>query len=476
MIPFITLRVIKDQKGSKVRRLVLLLLVLTVLLGGCGVQKNIDHVINEIEDTTLAIESISDAWRDQLPLLLADLHGLESEVDSDIKGVVTDTANQVQDLVSQTIQLTDAKAQDLIAQAGVEFRCNSDFVKKSVIEQLQYLVENLKFWKQNMTYLTDKPNHAICWINPTVLSLYPIGNGWSIDTSNMSDPNIVRVIGYNFRSDALPNLELQAANGDKIRDIRLNATYVTQYQINLDFSTEDFAGAEPGTTIVFRWPDQDDPNALNVILLAPAKLTISNPVFTPAVPTEQQDSVTLKVTITNVGDVRSGNFDVIWKPDPNDTQLFTVSHLPLNAEQTVDVAFPIGYVYQQGGILNSTVSLNTGDDTQIYPLAVAPAPPVPLPIQEYLNQLETVTNPNIPGIGHGQDVEYGGACHHGYVRADYNVIVESTTGDAGAWANGWVEPDNNKSCALSVHYSLAANGLFGSTSEMVRIIIYEKGE
>ncbi len=64
---------------------------------------------------------------------------MESQVHSDTKGVLADITNQVQDLATQTIQLSDAKAKDLIAQAGVEFRCNTNFVKAGVIAQLQYL-------------------------------------------------------------------------------------------------------------------------------------------------------------------------------------------------------------------------------------------------------------------------------------------------------------------------------------------------
>ena len=144
------------------------------------------------------MESESSGWRDELPKLVNSLGGIESQVSGDVKGVMTDTTNQVQDLATQSIQFGDAKAQDLMGQAGVEFRCNAGFVKAGVTSQLQYLIDDLKFWKLNGRHLDKQPTHTVCWINPTSLALYPSGSNWLIDTSNMSEKNIIHVFGYNF--------------------------------------------------------------------------------------------------------------------------------------------------------------------------------------------------------------------------------------------------------------------------------------
>ena len=372
---------LKFFKTSRILMLSVVLLSLLLSLSGCGTKQTVDTAINEIDRTKAAIAGESASWRDELPALLDKLKGIESQSAGDLKGVLADTTNQVQDLVTQTIELSDEKAQNLVAQAGVEFRCNTEFVgayvKQGVIDQLQYLIDNLQFWKEHKQHLDKKPNHAVCWINPSVLSLYPIGNAWH------SEENIVSVFGYNFWPDALPTLALMDANAQKIHDVKITPTYITHYQMNLDFSNEDFANVQPGATVAFYWPDQGLPTNINLVANPPATLKITNATFeTPRnPPIATIDAVSLVVTIKNGGGVRSGNFVVTWKPDPQHNDVFSINSTPLNPGESKDYYFP-SYLYQVSGpAIYSTVSISTGDDTQTYPLAVADAsPPTPVPI------------------------------------------------------------------------------------------------
>ena len=358
----------KPRLRSRGSSFVALFLIATlVAMPGCrwdplGVQTSIDDVVGAVDRTRQTIEGESSAWRDELPKLVNSLNGMESTIAADAKSILAETTNQLQDLSSQTIQMSDAKAQELIAQAGVEFRCNAGFVKAGVVAQLRSIVEDLQFWKQNKRHQDKKPNHAVCWITPSALSLYQSGSNWLIDTANMADKNIVKVFGYSFWPSALPTLELQDSGGRKLRNVSVTAAYVTHYQINLDFSNERFPDAQPGARIVFRWPDQADPNTINLTLKAQSKLDLSNAVFSPTRPTAGKDPVTLQVTIKNTGGSRSGNFVVTWKPDPNDNAVRSVSQLPLEAGQSRTVSLG-PYTYLHDGSLQSVVSLDNGDDT-----------------------------------------------------------------------------------------------------------------
>lgn len=355
-----------------------LILFTLLTLSGCGVTKSIDDAISQIDQTRQSIEAISGDWRAELPKLVDSLAGMENNMASDVQSVVIDSKNQVQDLANQTIQLTDSKAQNLIAQAGVEFRCNADFVKTGTIDLLKYLVDDLKFWKQNKSHLNKKPDHAVCWINPSVLKLYPSGAGWSIDTSNMSDPNIAHVYGYNFQSDRLPTLEMHDASGNKIRDVTFKSTYVTHYQINLDFSNENFAGIGKGDSVVFRWPDKEDPNAINLTPMSPSLLKIVAFDFSPAQPTAGIDPVILHVKVQNQGDLRSGSFKITWKPDPNDPRVVDIiPDKPLEAGESRDF-YSTGYVFKHDGSLPSVISISSGDDIKNTSLSVNPTPKVVL--------------------------------------------------------------------------------------------------
>jgi hypothetical protein len=360
------------------------LVVTLLLLTSCvDVDLPLADAITEIERVRQTVATESTGWRDELPRLVDSLSGIEnqaskhlfgieSQASRDAKGVIADATNQVRDLATQSILLGDAKAQDLVAQAGVEFRCNADFVKAGVSAQLQYLSDDLKFWKLYKRHLDQKPIHAVCWINPTSMALYPSGNDWLIDTSNMSEKNIVHVFGYNFRSDAMPTLELRDANGAKLRDVAVRPTYITHYQINLDFSAERFPELRQGMVVEFRWPDQPDPNHINLTTMAPAKLRISDPVFTPAKPVVQKDAVNLQVTVTNEGSLRSGSVVITWKPDPNDRQVLSITLGPLEVQQSRNVTFP-GYVYQREGTVDTEVSLDNGDHTLHEAVTVRPS-------------------------------------------------------------------------------------------------------
>ena len=421
-------------------------------LTGCGlVSSELDGAINAIDQARQSIEGISSSWRDELPKLKRDLEGLESRAAADAKTVVADATSQVQDLADHTIQLSAAKAQDLIAQAGVEFRCNTDFVKAGVVQQLRYLVDDLKFWKSNKTRLDRRPNHTVCWMNPTVLSLYPSGDHWDIDESIMSDKGIVHIFGYNFQPNALPVLEIHDGSGNIIRPASVKPSYVTQYQLNLDMATENFASVQPGARIVLRWPDIDDPNTINLTLHPPAKLTITNPSFSPAAPKATKDTVTLKVTVSNTGGSPSREFTITWIPDPFQAQPFSATPGRLQAGDSVDVSLG-GYVFQRGGRIESTVALSNGGEVQIYPIEVAP-PPVTRPgPRDYLSTRDSVTGKVVGGTG--EDRSYGGPCSPGYVRLDaYAIKVE---GDGEVWLKDWKDPGDVKNCAIIVHFSVKA--------------------
>jgi len=363
------------QEAGITSRSRLVLLSLFFFLSGCGVigglfghVEPIDAAISQIDKTTKAIVGESSGWRDELPKLVDDLNGIESRASADVKDILTGETNEIRDLTNQAIAFGDAKAQNLIAQAGAEYRCNAiftgDFVKQGVVKELQSIQDHLKFWKANNSKppKAEMPPHAVCWINPSSLSLYPSGGNFLIDTSNIPG-RIMYVFGYDFRSDALPTLELHDASGKKLREINVKANYNTRFEINLDFANETFSGVTDGSTAVFNWPDRAEENSVNLILSPPAKLTITNPVLSDASPQALTESVTLRVTITNTGGRTSGGVVVRWSPDPNDRASLSVIVGALQPKESKDVDLP-AYVYKRAGALPGVVALDNGDDSK----------------------------------------------------------------------------------------------------------------
>jgi hypothetical protein len=349
----------------------------------CDVTKTVDDIIDDVHGARLAIERESADWREIVEDLPSKLGQLEDKMAADSKDILADTKNKAQELANQTIQLAEATVSGLISQAGVELRCNAEFVRMGAAAVLQAIVEDLQFWKDKKKR-EKKPIHQVCWIKPSNLVVYPVGNGWAIDTANMANARVVQVFGYNFWHDALPSLELQNASGKPIRDLGPKALYVTHYQLSLDFSTEEFIDLQQGHRVVLRWPDQHDPNTITIAQRRPGLLQLSDARFTPASPTAGKDLVKLEITVTNAGGARSGDSSIVWVPnavanaESPDRKEYPISLPPIEPGASRHVSFP-GHVYEAGGIATSTVHLKNGDDTQPYKLPVTPAPPTPAP-------------------------------------------------------------------------------------------------
>ena len=299
-----------------------------------GCVPGISDIANEIDKTRQTIASESSGWRDELTKLADTLKGMESKVTADTKSILDGTINQVGVLSADTIDLTDAKIKDDLGQAESTIFCTIDFVKQGALEELQYIIDDLKFWDKNHSHLTSKPVHHVCAINPSVLHLYPTGNSWSINSQNMAETNNIFVYGYNFWGDNLTSLELQDANGKKVRNINVSPSYNTHYKISIDFSNEKFPDVQPGWKIVFDWADQQELNTVNLSLNVPSKLQLSNPYFSPSSPAVTLDPTTLTVTVTNIGGSDSPSFTITWQPDSNDGTVMPITVLPLNAKQS----------------------------------------------------------------------------------------------------------------------------------------------
>jgi hypothetical protein len=350
-------------------------LAASVALTGCAKALGIDTVADTIDEARKTIAAQSDAWREELRVLSADLAKMESEVAADAKEVVTSAANQVAELTEQTVALTDAKIQDRIAQAGAEFRCNGDFVRESVTTELQYLVDDLKFWQQEKKRDGTPPPHQNCWVTPTVLSLYPAADGqWSVDPANMSDAGVIHMFGYGYRSDAMPTVTLET--GSAVRDATIKTAYVTRYQVNLDIATEAFEGVQAGSQLVLTWPDRpDDSTTITLVPRPPAALQIQGTTFSSTSPRAGGDPVTVTVKVANTGGDTARPFNVAWVPDSSPgTPVYSVTYdQSLRAGESVEV--PLGpHSYAQAGDVYSTVSI-TGADTKMDTIHVLPPPP-----------------------------------------------------------------------------------------------------
>jgi hypothetical protein len=151
------------------------------------------------------------------------------------------------------------------------------------------------------------------------------------------------VYGYDFRGDALPAVELQAKDGSVLATSKVVASYVTRYQLNLDFTDEDLRLITPGTRYVLKWPDQPEPNTISVTLVNPGRLKILGVDMKSAV-RAKYEPVRPVVDIVNEGGSDSGSFMVTWTPGPGlEVKSFSVDNLAAGERQKFTFPQPVYY-------------------------------------------------------------------------------------------------------------------------------------
>ena len=418
----------------KIVRLVFLLLTLVVpmLLTSCGdpigAKDAAKIMADTIQKTLPIIQSESGAWREQLSVLYTNINGLEDKIATDAKAIVGDTLREIERLRDDTLALTDQMVLNWKSEMGVEFRCNVDFVKEATIKQLEFMVQDLKFWQDHDQVHLAKPAHGLCGINPDHLRLYPIGNGmWSIHNLNQETRNTVVLYGYNFRTDALPDMEFRDGSGRSLGPVTGEVQFQTRYEIHLDLGRERFEGLEPDWTIILTWKDAEVGNEYTVIDLdpaTPANLDLGNVRLTPtSSPIVNEDMVTLRVTITNTGELSSNSFTVVWRPDPMFPNAIESSppHIPLEANETAYDVYVGSYRYERVGTIISTITIesNTGGDVLHVPVVVQ-SPPIYFKLDP--NTTHDISNSE--GI-------MGGGCspfRHSYTN---NMVITRLTGRFG---------------------------------------------
>lgn len=467
-------------------------LAILLSLSSCGLTTSIDDVINRMESAQLTIEQQGAAWRSELDKLTTDLDQMEGKVADDVRTTVTSTTNQVHALATDAVAMTDQAIESRIAQAGAEFRCNGNFVKQSVSDELGFLIDDLKFWKEHRKLGAQPPTHGTCWIDPSTTSMYQSSEGnWVADTANMeANQPIINIYGYNFRSDALPKVDLQTTDDGTVTTSPVKATYRTNYLISIDLSA-GLANMSTNLKLVLNWPDDPkhgDSSTISLLRTSEAKLVLSEALFSPAHPVATKDPpVILKIKVTNVGGRKGGVFDVGWTPEPGAMKETVAGHPPLAPGASDSVAFP-AHQFQNSGDIYSNVTISSGV-SENYLVTVAPPPHIPAgernygtadndPKNDFPKQDQRVVRwGDLGGLAEQQN--YGGPCAAGYVRSQMSLSLDKHTQYNGkelgsatiSWAN-----DNPHDCTVLVHYQISTPGL-GQPNNVIVVTIFitEKG-
>lgn len=353
--------------------------LLVVGFGACRVTDAVDKAIAAVGQTASTIQQESSAWRNELPQLQANLDSLVrtegANLSADARILLTEATTEIGALAKDTVQLAGFTAEQLVARFGTELRCNADFARTRVTASLRTLADRLSFWKKNGR-VPDPPKHSVCQVTPNSMEVRATGGAGSAGWTLTSPENkIVGVYGYDFRYDAVPSVDLVDAAGNRIRTGTVTSSYVTRYQINLDFGTENLQQVKPGARFVLRWPDQPDPNSIALTVIRPSELTIVSVDLDPASPRAKVSAVQVTVLIENRGGSASEPFVATWTPAPNQpVQSATVGSVVAGGQKRFTLP---AYTYPQHGTYDYVVLVGGGSDSRRGSVTVTPYATVP---------------------------------------------------------------------------------------------------
>jgi hypothetical protein len=239
-----------------------------------------------------------------------------------------------------------------VALVGVEFRCNVDFLGLRVSDTLRYILD--RFLKNPNPRL---PIPWVCHFVPDRVQLSRTATAFEA----RAPYDLVSIYGFNFSYLGLPAVNLSNSVGQMIRQSRVTPVISSAYQLQLNLQTEDFAGAEPGSTLTVVWPGNPEARAIPIVLpQSPADLVIDSQTIDPPSPTERKNAHAA-ITVRNAGAGPAGEFSLQWKPEGTDPGItLEVSGLFAGQSQT----FGFDYTYPRAMNTNAVAVADSQNDIQ----------------------------------------------------------------------------------------------------------------
>ncbi|MCI0579339.1 MAG: hypothetical protein L0332_19355 [Chloroflexi bacterium] len=216
-----------NGRGNLARRTVVMggLLLLLSLLPGCGAFKGISNTIDESTDKTVAV----------LDEAIVDL----ADESADWQIVLQDTIAQLTDETQQTLRndITNLLRR-APAVVGAEFRCDVDFVRLRVRQDLIRI-------RASLLGIELEPKE------PTFCSVVPL----AVDAALVpSDLNLVEFYGYDF--DTTP-VQVLMRNGNQDIDVSSFLDRPTHYHMTLNLGGNGVQLSPDSQRFVLRWNDQE---------------------------------------------------------------------------------------------------------------------------------------------------------------------------------------------------------------------------
>lgn len=207
-----------------------ILTAMLFLLSGCGIGDAINNLTGQVGNSTVKTVNILDDAINALDKNSADWQAiLQQTVDKLTEGAQSTVRTEVSQALSRAVATT-----------GSEFRCDVDFLRTRVKEDL--ILIKAKFLGQQVPALIP----SLCNVVPSAIDL-------NLDQSRR---NLIEFFGYNF--DTTPPLQLVLENADgTTRDVTPNLAKPTYYHMTVNLGGAGVQMDGKSQKFHLRWQDRE---------------------------------------------------------------------------------------------------------------------------------------------------------------------------------------------------------------------------
>jgi PKD repeat protein len=238
-----------DATLSRIDRL------LTAIEKGVGIQFGLDDkTLATVNGLINSIDSMPDRWEASATEIVKVLEGSSARVAADM-------AKQVKSLMEEARLNT----QQVVATAGIEFRCNVDFlgmragstinefIGRSIIGRLKAIITREKV-------KPVQPTPWVCGIIPDRVDLTRKAGRF------VFEKGIITITGYNYVDANLPQVRVVNESGQPLDAIHLQAHRSSPYQLQINLQEVDFGLVPVRSRVVLQWPNVPDTSSLAILV------------------------------------------------------------------------------------------------------------------------------------------------------------------------------------------------------------------
>lgn len=223
-----------------------------------------DETRRAIEEGLRILDDYPDRWESVLENLVLQMEGSS-------EALLKQAASEVSEILSKARNDALMVAERGVAVTGMEIRCNVDFLSdkasygvgqfigSSIVGRIKGYLEAVLTGEK---YVEPAPIPWVCHRSPNRILLTRIGE----KIVPMEGYTLITFIGYNFRQDNLPRVQVVSNSGDRLSFEDIHAyPGSTEYEVEISIQNLDFSTVPDNSRIELIWPNTTNRNNVGLV-------------------------------------------------------------------------------------------------------------------------------------------------------------------------------------------------------------------